>query len=135
MSMCCGYPVEFASIHAACVRCWGLLMCWPVDTVLYNFNHFSIAINAPEQYGVYALFDGSKKVLLIDSGEVQRDLLRLAEGTDAELCAASPVFFSFVLASMAECERVKRQLMNPASFPAETPQPPQIEVRTADLVQ
>lgn len=91
----------------------GIVMAWPVDAPVYNFNSFSIAVNSVAECGVYALFDGSKRLLAIDSGEVQGDLLRLAERADRDLLEAGPEYFSFVLAPLEQCEALKRRLIYP----------------------
>jgi hypothetical protein len=109
-------------------------MAWPIDAPFYNFNEFSIMVNAAAESGVYALFDANRQVLLVEAGEVQFDLLRLAEAPDPYL-ETNPVFFSFVLAPCEECEDLKRELLGNTTSTATALTFSAVEVRAADLIQ
>jgi len=85
-------------------------MPWPEDAPFYNFNEFSILLNAKSQYGVYAIFHGTSEPLLIGAGDTMNDLLRLAEDGDRQSWRAEPVLFSYILAPMEEATALKRQL-------------------------
>lgn len=78
-------------------------MAWPQNAPLFNFNEFSVMLNAVPQFGVYALFDRQNRLIFIDAGDVQLDLLRLSEGGHRALLHAQPACFSFVLAPCEEC--------------------------------
>jgi hypothetical protein len=86
-------------------------MPWPADAEFYNFNEFSILLNAAPQYGVYAVFDAERNALLVDAGEVMVDLVRIVESGDPQLGELNPVFFSFVPARFTEAHRLKGQLV------------------------
>jgi hypothetical protein len=86
-------------------------MSWPPGTHFYNFNKFSISLNAPPQYGVYAIFDSKRKALLVDAGDVMVDLVRLVYSEDPQLFELQPTHFSFVLVDFAEARKMRRQLI------------------------
>ncbi len=96
-------------------------MPWPETAPLYNFNEFSIMLNAKPQFGVYAVFNADHKPLLIDAGEIMIDLLRLCEGADQEFRRAGPAYFSFILMPSEESLRLKRQLMDELMAPRAEP--------------
>jgi len=85
-------------------------MAWPQDAPLYNFNEFSVVLNAEPEFGVYALFDAEKRLLFIDAGDVQLDLMRLAEGAHRALRNIRPAYFSFVLEPCEDCIAVRDRL-------------------------
>jgi hypothetical protein len=87
------------------------VMPWPANADFYNFNEFSILLNAAPQYGVYAIFNWKKDALLVGAGEVLADLVRIVESTDEQLCGLNPEFFSFVQAEFTEANKLKRQLV------------------------
>ncbi len=84
-------------------------MPWPVDAPFFNFNSFSILLNAKPQWGVYGLFTADHEAMLIDAGEVMTDLLRLAESGDRALRQAA--LFRYVLAGSEESLRLKAGLI------------------------
>jgi hypothetical protein len=92
-------------------------MPWPVDAPLYNFNEFSIMLNAEPQFGVYALFNAEKQLVLMDAGAVQLDLMRLAEASGRFVHLASPIYFSYVLTPCEKCMEVKERLLHGMQLP------------------
>jgi len=86
-------------------------MPWPTDAIFYNFNEFSIVLNAKPEYGVYALFDAERRPILIDCGTIMQDLMRLAEGAEREFKDSPPVSFSYVVAPMEEALALKKTLV------------------------
>jgi hypothetical protein len=86
-------------------------MPWPANADFYDFNEFSILLNAAPQYGVYAVFDAKRNVLLVDTGEVMADLVRIVESTHPQLQALRPAYFSFVPAGFTAAHEVKRHLV------------------------
>jgi hypothetical protein len=84
-------------------------MPWPTDALFYNFNEFSILLNAKSEYGVYALFDAERRPILIDCGTILHDLMRLAEGGGREF-ADAPVSFSYILVPMEQAVLLKQEL-------------------------
>jgi hypothetical protein len=92
-------------------------MPWPANARFYNFNEFSILLNAAPQYGVYAVFDAKQNPLLVDAGEVMVDLVRILEAKDPQLRKLNPALFSFVLADFAEAHEIKRRLVAEFSPP------------------
>ncbi len=85
-------------------------MRWPDVAPFYNFNEFSILLNAKAEFGVYGVFTAEQQPLLIDAGEVMNDLIRLAESGERAL-GGSPALFSYVLAPYEESMRLKAELM------------------------
>jgi hypothetical protein len=86
-------------------------MPWPTSAEFYNFNEFSILLNALPQYGVYGIFDKERNPLLVGAGEVRIDLLRVIECEDSQLLGLRPTLFSYVPANAADAEELKRKLI------------------------
>ncbi|MFB3916762.1 MAG: hypothetical protein ACE14M_08535 [Terriglobales bacterium] len=84
-------------------------MPWPSDLPLYNFNEFSILLNARPEYGVYALIDASGQPILIDAGSILTDLRRLRERDEREFGDRPPVSFSYMVAPMEEAIALKKK--------------------------
>ncbi len=85
-------------------------MSWPESAQFYDFNEFSIVLHSKPQYGVYGVFDAARKPMLIDTGEVMLDLIRLVETGNRPL-RSEPAWFSYVVAPYEEAQGMKRKLI------------------------
>lgn len=86
-------------------------MPWPSDLPRYNFNEFSVLLNARLEYGVYALFDAQGEPILIEAGSILSDLRRLREREERDFGDRPPVFFSYMVAPIEEAAALKNQLL------------------------
>ncbi len=85
-------------------------MPWPTEAPVYNFNYFSIMLNAAPEYGIYAVFNAQHELILVGCGEVMQDLTRLCRCGGREFMRAQPALFSFMRAPVEMANRLKEQL-------------------------
>lgn len=103
-----GREFNFPTLHPFCCdsNCKGINMIGPGQPG-FGFNEATVLASAPQQSGVYALYNSNSWVYVGESENIQRRLLEHLRSDNLRISSARPTGFCFE--SVSSHQRVARQ--------------------------